>query len=79
MAHLSAVRSTGSHASRRPQMHLSNYEDEFATSVYSSRFAGMDLPHHHMPEYEMPRDIAYRMIKDDLSLDNNPMLKYVPL
>ncbi|KAH8661065.1 pyridoxal phosphate-dependent transferase [Ilyonectria robusta] len=74
MAHLSVVHSAGSHASRRPQMQLSNYEDEFATSVYSSRFAGMDLPHHHMPECEMPRDIAYRMIKDDLSLDNNPML-----
>ncbi|KAL6405446.1 glutamate decarboxylase [Ilyonectria robusta] len=74
MAHLSTVRSTGSHASQRPQMQLSNYEDEFSTSVYSSRFAGMDLPHHHMPECEMPRDIAYRMIKDDLSLDNNPML-----
>lgn len=77
MAHLSAVHPASSRASRRPQMQLSNYEDEFATSVYSSRFAGMDLPRHHMPENEMPRDIAYRMIKDDLSLDNNPMLKYV--
>ncbi|KAH7118387.1 pyridoxal phosphate-dependent transferase [Dactylonectria macrodidyma] len=74
MAHLSAVHPTSSRASRRPQMQLSNYEDEFATSVYSSRFAGMDLPRHHMPENQMPRDIAYRMIKDDLSLDNNPML-----
>jgi glutamate decarboxylase len=27
-----------------------------------------------MPENEMPRDVAYRMIKDDLSLDGNPML-----
>lgn len=70
-----SVRSTSSRASRRPQMQLSNYEDEFTTSVYGSRFAGMDLPRHHMPECEMPRDIAYRMIKDDLSLDNNPMLK----
>ncbi|KAI5458141.1 pyridoxal phosphate-dependent transferase [Mariannaea sp. PMI_226] len=69
-----SVRSTSSRASRRPQMQLSNYQDEFTTSVYGSRFAGMDLPRHHMPENEMPRDIAYRMIKDDLSLDNNPML-----
>ncbi|KAM5358027.1 hypothetical protein ACJZ2D_015666 [Fusarium nematophilum] len=86
MAHLSvvrarddsdaaSVRSTSSRASRRPQMQLTNYQDEFTTSVYGSRFAGMDLPRHHMPEGEMPRDIAYRMIKDDLSLDNNPMLK----
>jgi hypothetical protein len=60
-------------------MKLASYQDEFTTSVYGSRFAGMDLPRHHMPENEMPRDIAYRMIKDDLSLDNNPMLKYVSL
>jgi glutamate decarboxylase len=86
MAHLSVVRaaddsdaasirSTSSRTSRKPQMQLASYQDEFTTSVYGSRFAGMDLPRHHMPECEMPRDIAYRMIKDDLSLDNNPMLK----
>lgn len=86
MAHLSVVggahrgddsdaASVRSTSSRKPQMQLASYEDGFATSVYGSRFAGMDLPRHHMPENEMPRDIAYRMIKDDLSLDNNPMLK----
>lgn len=51
-------------------------EDEFSTSVYGSRFAAQDLPHHELPEREMPRDIAYRMIRDELSLDGNPMLKY---
>ena len=51
-------------------------EDEFSTSVYGSRYAAQDLPSHEMPEKEMPRDVAYRMIKDDLSLDGNPMLKY---
>jgi hypothetical protein len=30
-----------------------------------------------MPEREMPKEIAYRMIKDELSLDGNPMLKSV--
>ena len=50
-------------------------DDEFSTSVYGSRFAAEDLPSHEMPEKEMPRDIAYRMIKDELSLDGNPMLK----
>lgn len=52
-------------------------EDEFSTSVYGSRFAAEDLPAHEMPEKEMPKDIAYRMIKDELSLDGNPMLKCV--
>jgi glutamate decarboxylase len=50
-------------------------EDEFSTSVYGSRFAAEDLPSHEMPEKEMPKEIAYRMIKDELSLDGNPMLK----
>ena len=43
-------------------------------SVYGSRFAVECLPKHGMPEKEMPKDVAYRMIKDDLSLDGNPVL-----
>lgn len=54
-------------------------DDEFSTSVYGSRFAAEDLPSHEMPEREMPKEVAYRMIKDDLSLDGNPMLKYMVL
>lgn len=48
--------------------------DEFTTSVYGSKFAAEDLPKIEMPEHEMPKEVAYRMIKDDLSLDGNPML-----
>lgn len=48
--------------------------DTFTTTVYGSRFAAQDLPKHEMPEGEMPKEVAYRMIKDDLSLDGNPML-----
>lgn len=48
--------------------------DTFTTTVYGSRFAAEDLPKHEMPESEMPKEVAYRMIKDDLSLDGNPML-----
>lgn len=50
-------------------------DDDFSTSVYGSKFAAEDLPSHEMPEKEMPKEVAYRMIKDDLSLDGNPMLK----
>lgn len=50
-------------------------EDDFSTSVYGSRYAAQSLPSTEMPEAEMPREVAYRMIKDDLSLDGNPMLK----
>ncbi len=52
-------------------------DDDFSTSVYGSKFAAEDLPSHEMPEKEMPKEVAYRMIKDDLSLDGNPMLKFV--
>jgi len=48
--------------------------DEFTASVYGSRFAAEDLPRFEMPETEMPKEVAYRMIKDELSLDGNPML-----
>jgi glutamate decarboxylase len=50
--------------------------DTFTTTIYGSRFAAEDLPKYEMPECEMPKEVAYRMIKDDLSLDGNPMLKY---
>ena len=49
-------------------------QDEVTASVYGSRFAAECLPMHEMPEKEMPKEIAYRMIRDDLSLDGNPML-----
>ncbi|KAK5130941.1 hypothetical protein LTR08_001544 [Meristemomyces frigidus] len=49
-------------------------DDDFTTSVYGSRFASTDLPRHEMPEDEMPREVAYRMIKDDLTLDGTPTL-----
>ena len=50
-------------------------QEEFSSSVYGSRFASEDLPAHEMPEREMPKEIAYRMSKDELSLEGNPMLK----
>lgn len=57
------------------QVKLSSYQDEFTTSVYGSQFAGQDLPKHSIPSGAMPKDVAYHMIKDHLSLDNNPKLK----
>lgn len=51
-----------------------NESDLFTSSVYGSKFAAADLPRNEMPEGEMPKEVAYRMIKDDLSLDGNPML-----
>lgn len=90
MVHLSAVNhdpapapDPGAGPSSRPAdtaqssslLGLPSDADEFSTSVYGSRFACQELPRTRMPEDQMPRDVAYRMIKDDLSLDNNPRLK----
>lgn len=65
-------------AVKKAHLQLLDDEDHFSTSVYGSKFAAVDLPKHEMPEKEMPKEVAYRMIKDELSLDGNPMLKYVP-
>lgn len=48
--------------------------DTFTSAIYGSKYAGVDLPRHEMPEREMPKEAAYRLIRDDLSLDGNPML-----
>lgn len=50
-------------------------DDMFTASVYGSRFADEGIPKHEMPEGEMPREVAYRLIKDDLTLDGVPTLK----
>ncbi|KAJ5937036.1 hypothetical protein N7466_003486 [Penicillium verhagenii] len=47
------------------------------TNVYGSRFASEHMPCEELPYDEMPKETAYRMIKDDLVLDGNPMLKSV--
>lgn len=48
--------------------------DDYTATVYGSRYAAEDLPRHEMPEKEMPPQVAYRMIKDDLTLDGTPTL-----
>ncbi|EXK79168.1 glutamate decarboxylase [Fusarium oxysporum f. sp. raphani 54005] len=74
MGHLSVVHTARSRGSGASQVQLPDKEDVFTTASYGSRFARMELPRHQMPESEMPRDTAYRLIKDHLSLDNNPTL-----
>jgi len=83
MVHLAAIPASGEvdpaagGLRRNATLYLSNDNDSYTTSVYGSRFASQDLPTTEMPEDEMPREVAYRMIKDELSLDGNPILKCV--
>ncbi|KAK7748086.1 hypothetical protein SLS53_001338 [Cytospora paraplurivora] len=59
---------------KKAHLELAENDDCFTTSVYGSKFAVADLPRYEIPNEEMPRDVAYRMIRDELSLDGNPML-----
>ncbi|OJD15716.1 glutamate decarboxylase [Emergomyces pasteurianus Ep9510] len=80
MVHLAAVRRESVTLPIRPIQRIETipleqpHEHDFYSSVYGSRFAAEDLPTLEMPEKEMPKEVAYRMIKDELSLDGNPML-----
>ncbi|KAK6516076.1 hypothetical protein TWF506_005989 [Arthrobotrys conoides] len=80
MVHLSTIRNdaeTDTPMAKLMRMSLADEDtpgDTFCSSVYGSRYALEALPTIEMPEEEMPKDIAYRLIKDDLSLDGNPML-----
>lgn len=79
MVHLQAIphKDEINHGLTRELAHLDLApadESEFTTSVYGSKFAAADLPKDEMPEKEMPKEVAYKLIKDDLSLDGNPML-----
>ncbi|KAL8759399.1 MAG: hypothetical protein Q9184_003642 [Pyrenodesmia sp. 2 TL-2023] len=49
-------------------------QDDVTASVYGSRFAAQELPQHEMPDSEMPKEIAYRLISDELKLDGLPSL-----
>ncbi|KAI8333421.1 glutamate decarboxylase [Chlamydoabsidia padenii] len=49
-------------------------ETNSITSVYGTRWAAEDIPRYEMPEDEMPSNMAYRLVKDELQLDGNPAL-----
>jgi glutamate decarboxylase len=55
-------------------LHPDDDADDYTATVYGSRYAEEDLPRHEMPDKEMPPSVAYRLIKDDLTLDGTPTL-----
>ncbi|CAO3625507.1 unnamed protein product [Cunninghamella blakesleeana] len=50
------------------------HHDAISTTVYGSKWVAEDIPRYEMPEDEMPSNVAYRLIKDDLALDGRPGL-----
>ncbi|RAL02543.1 glutamate decarboxylase [Aspergillus ibericus CBS 121593] len=73
MVHLSTV-AKESHGHRRQREERDAQAAAVSPYVYGTRYAIEELPEHTMSEHEMPASVAYRMIKDELSLDGNPLL-----
>ncbi|CEP19110.1 hypothetical protein [Parasitella parasitica] len=49
-------------------------DESVETTIYGTRWASRDIPRYDMPEEEMPANVAYRMIKDEIALDGTPAL-----
>ncbi|CAG8728419.1 41642_t:CDS:10 [Gigaspora margarita] len=60
-----------SHLDKEKEVHGS---EAFSTSVYGSRWDIEPIPKYSLPDNEMPAKIAYKLIRDDLQLDGNPVL-----
>ncbi|KAF7587040.1 hypothetical protein BBP40_007836 [Aspergillus hancockii] len=71
MVHLSKAKK-GKQAQKSPRE--KEAEDTATPYVYGTHYAAEELPEHVMSEREMPADVAFRLIKDELSLDGNPLL-----
>lgn len=63
-----------SHAISDARMNDNNQEDPVETTIYGTRWASRDIPRYELPEEEMPANVAYRLIKDELALDGTPAL-----
>jgi glutamate decarboxylase len=67
---------SSSHRQRREIRDISVQTTEYA-GVYGTKYAAEELPLYVMNDNGMPPDVAEQMIRDELSLDGNPLLKYV--
>lgn len=68
MVHLAKIPTNGELAHPLPELKklkfdLEDADDTATASVYGSKYAALDIPKHEMPEKEMPKEVAYRMIK----------------
>lgn len=49
---------------------IADWEDtEGSENVYGSKFANEGLPHNDIPDKEMPKEVASRLIRDHLRLE----------
>ncbi|KAL5041133.1 hypothetical protein BDW71DRAFT_213301 [Aspergillus fruticulosus] len=78
MVNLSRVsQESSSHRQRRETRDISVQTTEYA-GVYGTKYAAEELPLYVMNSNGMPPDVAGQMIRDELSLDGNPLLNFEP-
>ncbi|KAL4747893.1 hypothetical protein BDW72DRAFT_196319 [Aspergillus terricola var. indicus] len=74
MVNLSRVsQESSSHRQRRETRDISVQTTEYA-GVYGTKYAAEELPLYVLNNNGMPPDVAGQMIRDELSLDGNPLL-----
>ncbi|KAI9369651.1 pyridoxal phosphate-dependent transferase [Aspergillus egyptiacus] len=74
MVNLSRIaHESDSHRRRREARDSSVQSSEYA-GVYGTKYAAEELPLYVMNEHGMPPDVAHQLIRDELSLDGNPLL-----
>ena len=54
--------------------HRATADDDALATRYASRFLQGPVPRNELPEGEMPADVAYQLVHDELNLDGNPAL-----
>jgi len=42
--------------------------------TYSTTYVGVPIPQYELPQNEMPADVAYQLVHDELNMDGNPSL-----
>lgn len=75
MVHLTRVRRETELQRRRRRQTDEEWSEAASPYIYSTKYAIEELPEHAMCEHQMPAEVASRMIRDELSLDGNPLLK----
>ncbi|KAL2785877.1 pyridoxal phosphate-dependent transferase [Aspergillus keveii] len=74
MVNLSRVtEESSSHRERRETRDVSVQDSQYA-GVYGTQYAAEELPLYVMNQHGMPPDVAHQLVRDELSLDGNPLL-----
>ncbi|KAL2870143.1 pyridoxal phosphate-dependent transferase [Aspergillus lucknowensis] len=74
MVNLSRVtQESHTHRSRREKRDTSVQSTQYA-GIYGTRYAAEELPLYVMNQHGMPADVAHQLVRDELSLDGNPLL-----